>query len=504
MEYKKRKNECSKMFDQREKDFRNGSIVYQILVDRFAPSEDLEAKANLYKEPKILKQWNEVPKAGSFNEEAQYWQHELEYWGGDLKSLKSKLDYIKDLNIDIVYLNPIPDSLSNHKYDATDYMKISEEYGTMEDLKALSDTLHQKGMKIILDGVFNHVGINNTIFKEAKNPKSKYRSWFDFNDAYPKGVRLWYDVPSLPEWNLENEDVRNYIYKDKDSVIRSYLRNGIDGWRLDVAFDIGYEFLEELTYYAHLEKPGSMIVGETWNYPKEWLKSMDGVMNFTFRELIKKLLDDSISPKLAMLYFKQIIDDAGIEAILKSWVLLDNHDTDRLSNQITHIKKRKLAQVLQFTLPGSPNLYYGTELGMTGGMEPESRAPMRWDLVTEANKTLQWTKELISLHQNNRALRIGNFDVIYTEKLIAFLRTTDRVEDTCIVILNTTNDTVKEDMLVPDSSLMNASSFDVVFGEALVNGFIAGFLSVSLKPNSFVVLKPHTIADKSYTSYKRV
>ena len=319
--YQEKIRKDKEKFAAREKDFRNGAIVYQVLVDRFAPSENLEAKKALYQDPKILRSWHELPKPGPFNEKAKYWQHELEYWGGDLKSVLSKLDYIKELGVDVLYLNPIPESVSNHKYDATDYLKISKEYGTFEDLQALSDALHKEGMKIMLDGVFNHVGINNTIFKDALNPKSDKRDWFDLNHPYPGGVRLWADVPSLPEWNIENEKVRDYLYRSKDSVIRTYLRNGIDGWRLDVAFDIGYQFLRELTDNAHDEKPGSMVVGEIWNYPKDWLDVIDGVMNFTYRELIKRTLSGHISPQQSLTYLSQIIADAGMDGILKSWIV---------------------------------------------------------------------------------------------------------------------------------------------------------------------------------------
>lgn len=502
--YKKRIGKEIEKFSKREKDFRNGAIVYQILVDRFAPSENLDSKKDLYTYPKVLKVWDETPKPGLFNEDVKYWEHELEYWGGDLKSVIAKLNYIKQLGVDVLYLNPIVQSVSNHKYDATDYMKISKEYGTKQDLKDLCDRLHQKDMKIILDGVFNHVGINNPIYKEAQDPKSDKHDWFDFNKKYPHGVRLWADVPSMPEWNLENEKVRDYLYRRKDSVIRSYLRNGIDGWRLDVAFDIGYKFLSELTENAHDEKPGSLVVGEIWNYPKDWLDSIDGVMNFTFRELTKRAISGDLSPRQANSYLDQMITDSNMEGLLKSWLILDNHDTARLTDQIKDDKDRKLAQILQFTLPGSPNVYYGTELGMQGGNEPLSRAPMRWDLVDDSNETYRWTKSLIHMHQSQRALKIGDFISTRAEKVIAFERKTDHVDDTVLVFINPTEDKVIEDILIADSKLMNFSNFEVILGDGKIIDFWAGFIKVSLNPKSFVIVKPITKVKESYTSYKRV
>jgi len=492
------------IFELRENDWRNGSIVYQVLVDRFEPALNIESKKELYSFPKTLKPWSESPKPGHFVSEVGYWSHELEYWGGDLSSLTSKLDYIEKLGVQALYLNPIVESLSNHKYDASDYLKISKEYGSMDDLKALTNIVHQKGMKIVLDGVFNHLGVTSPLFIEAKNPESKRHDWFDFNENYPEKVRMWADTKSLPELNLENPEVRDFIYKGKDSVIRSYLRNGIDGWRLDVAFDIGFDFLKELTTSAHQEKADSIVIGEIWNYPRKWLKSIDGVMNFTFREIILKLVSGTITPRIASEMFNNVITNSGIEGILKSWNLLDNHDTPRLVSLLPNKEDQELARVLQFCLPGSPNLYYGSELGMDGYDDPLNRAPMRWDLVSEENPTFRFTKSLIQMHNSERALRVGDYEQIVSEKLTAFIRRTDLVEETIIVVINPTNETIKDTLLVPDSRLMNYSGFIAVLGDQLPHELKAALLSVTLKPKSFMVVKPQTEAIKSYTCYKRV
>lgn len=491
-------------YEQREKDWRNGAIIYQVLVDRFAPSKDLDEKIHLYKSPKVLKDWHETPKRGKFNEKVKYWTHELDYWGGDLKSLIDKIAYLRNLNIDVLYLNPIFDSLSNHKYDASNYLKISEEYGTFEDLKLLTNTCHDLEIKVMLDGVFNHVGVENQIYQDAQKIDSSYRSWFDFNAKYKHGVRLWADALSLPELNLENDEVKNYIYKDEDSVLKTYLKLGIDGWRLDVAFDLGYEILKDLTEEAHREKEDSMIVGEIWNYPKSWLDSIDGVMNFTLREIIYKSIKQDISSQLAMKMITKMIDDAGINAILKSWNVLDNHDVIRLFNELKNRSDQQIAQVLQFMLPGSPNIYYGTELGMQGDFDPKNRAPMRWDLLKDDNEVYQWTKKLIELHHKHRALKIGDFRPIISEKLFAFERYTDKVEDTILVIVNQTDKEIVESMLVTNSSLMNYSGFEIILGHVDKIDFLAGLLKLKLSKKSFVVLKPIIKAKLSYTPYKRV
>lgn len=493
----------SNKFKKREADWRNGAIVYQVLVDRFNPSADLEKKKHLYAYPKKLNAWDNPPKPGTFLEDVKYWSHELDYWGGDLKSLSEKLDYIKALGVDVLYLNPIVESLSNHKYDASDYLKISSEYGTKEDLKKLIQSVHDNKMKIMLDGVFNHVGVSNPIFQKAlKN--EKYRDWFDFNEDYPEGVRLWADAKSLPELNLENDAVKDYIYRKEDSVIRSYLKDGIDGWRLDVAFDIGFDILKDLEDHARLEKEDVMVVGEIWNYPEKWLKSIDGVMNFTFREITLRLLRKELSPKKAQNMITDVIMSSGIEPILKSWNLLDNHDVQRLKHLLKDEFNQKLAQVLQFTLPGSPNLYYGTELGMDGDSDPQNRAPMRWELNNETNPTLQWTKSLIALNKQERALRIGDYIPVEADDLFVFMRVTERVEDTCIIAINPNDYEVAETVLLKDSRLMNFSQFKIVFGQHMDLSLLAGLSRLKMKAHSYIVFKPNTLREKSYTPYKRV
>ena len=492
------------IYEKRLKDWRNGAIVYQVLVDRFNPSNRLEEKMHLYQYPKKLNDWHTLPKPGKFLNDVKYWSHELDYWGGDLLSLVDKLDYIKNLGVEVLYLNPIVESVSNHKYDATDYKKISVEYGTKSDLLNLIDKTHQSNMKIMLDGVFNHVGVNNPIFISALDEASPYRNWFDFNDTYPEGVRLWAEAKSLPELNLETETVKDYIYKKEDSVIRSYLNDGVDGWRLDVAFDLGFEILKDLREQARLSKADVNIIGEIWNYPEKWLKSIDGVMNFTFREITLRLLSGRISPYQAGLMLDDTIKDAGIDGILKSWNILDNHDVARLKHLLPEEAQQKLAQVMQFTLPGSPNLYYGTELGMDGANDPENRAPMRWDLNTPKNGTLKWVKSFIDLHHQEKALKIGDFKLIRSENFLGYMRYTDDVADTCIIVINPTHDKKTESLLLKDSKLMNYSGFHVLLGEDCPLTLLAGLIEITLKPYSFMIFKPDTTVSKSYSPYKRV
>jgi glycosidase len=288
-------------------------------------------------------------------------------------------------------------------------------------------------------------------------------------------------------------------------VVRRWLREGVDGWRLDVAHDIGFNLLQQLTDAAHAEKPGALVVGELWNYPREWFPSVDGVMNFTLREIVLRTARGQIPPATAGAMIQRVVDEAGIEPMLKSWLMLDNHDTQRLATSVPDERARRLAQLLQFTLPGAPNLYYGSELGMAGGDDPEMRAPMRWDLATESNATLAWTRRLIALHREHRALRIGNFRRVESTRLLAFERYTDRVEDTVIVVVNPSTEPVNESLLVANSKLMNASPVGNLLDAAdRPQPFVAGLLSVQLPAGGVLLLAPVVAPDRGYTTYKRV
>lgn len=495
-------------YELRDQDWRNGAIVYQVLVDRFVPSADLDAKRHLYPAPKVLRQWNEESHGGIYLEDEKLNSQELDFWGGDLQSLSTRLDYISELGANALYLNPIHLGYTNHKYDALDFMEISPEYGSREDFKQLAEQVHALGMKLIMDGVFNHMGRNSDRFRDAfEDPESPWRDWFYIGPEYAGGARVWTGFQNLPELNLENPDVRDYIYAAPDSVVRTYLRDGADGWRLDTAYELGRPFLTALTASAHSEKAQSLIVGEIVNYPGAWLESMDGVMNFTFRKIIYGLVHEEIAPSLAVEMVQQVVVDAGIEGMLKSWTVLDNHDIPRIATDLPDMRERRMAQVLQFTLPGAPNLYYGTELGMQGGGDPENRSPMRWDLVSAENPELQWVRDLIRLHKQNRALRVGDYRPVISEQLFAFERHTDRVLETVVVVANPAGHPVTETLLVRNPDLMDAMPLvDLLAADdtEVFAAMSAGTLQLTLPAQSIVALRPVLPDLGGYNRYKRV
>ena len=489
----------------RERDWRNGAVVYQVLVDRFAPPVNLEAKRALYPAPKVLRRWDEVPRAGAYLEDVKVWSHEIDFWGGDLASLRSKLGYVRELGADVLYLNPIHLAYTNHKYDALDYQQVSPEYGTREDVRALARNVHAQGMKLVLDGVFNHMGRNAPMFREAEaNLSSPRRDWFVFGPQYPGGARCWVGAQNLPELNLENPQVRSYVFGASNSVVRSWLRDGIDGWRLDVAFDIGFRVLGELTQAAHAEKPGSLVIGEIANYPAEWFPSVDALLNFTLRRIVLATASGEIDGPRATRMIARMVQDAGIEPMLKSWIYLGNHDTERLATAIPSEQQRRLAQVLQFTLPGSPNVYYGDELGMTGGGDPEMRAPMRWDLARADHAPLAWMRKLIALHKGERALRIGDFRLPHSDRLLAFERSTERAAETIFVLANPTDREVRETVMLTNSKIMDGTRLVDLLGQAPPQRVTSALLPVTLPPWGVMVLKPDLTPVDGYSNYKRV
>ena len=493
---------------RREADWRLGPVVYQVLVDRFVPPNDLEARRHLYAPPRRLRPWDRLPRKGRYLPAEKVWSHELDFWGGDLRGLRARgLNHVVDLGADVLYLNPIHDALTNHKYDARDYCAVAPEYGDRDELRALCEASHERGLRLVLDGVFNHMGRRARWFRDAMADEgSRRRGWFFIGPEHRGGVRRWADVDNLPALRLEHPAVQARIWGDRDSVIRDYLRDGVDGWRLDVAYDMGPAVLAAITAAAHDQRPGSLVLGEIWNYPEQWFPAVDGVLNFFARQLILHLVQGRVGGAQAGRLFERMIDDAGLEPVARSWLFLDNHDTARLQTVLRAAWQRRMAQVLQFCLPGAPGVYYGSELGQRGGRDPANRAPMRWDLVRDDNDELAWTRWLVDLRQQHRALRVGDFRLLDSERLLAFMRLTERVEDTVIVLANPTNREVSEVLAMRDSRVMNRGGLTglVPSGRAPRVTVDAGLINAVVPARGWMILAPEVQRDSGYSQYLRV
>lgn len=491
-------------FREREADWRVGPVVYQVLVDRFAPPADLAARRALYPAPRTLHGWDEAPARGSYLPEHGLWTHELAFWGGDLRGAATRLEHLVALGADVLYLNPIHRAWTNHKYDAEDYFAVSPEFGDRRDVGALARACHARGLRLVLDGVFNHMGRRSAWFQDALAGGAR-RGWFFVGPEWRLGYRAWFDVPNLPELRLEEPAVRARLWGDRDSVVQGYLREEeVDGWRLDVAFDLGPEYLRELTAAAHAARPGSLVLGEAWNYPSGWVGDvLDGVLGFTARSLILGLCQGALTGPQVARHLARLVEDTGVDGLLRCWLVLDNHDTPRLRSSLPEAWQRALAQTLQLTLPGAAQLYYGVEAGMTGGDDPEMRGPMRWEDARPGNPEFDRLAALLAVRKARRALRVGDVTLLDAERLLAFTRTTDRALEATVVLVNPTAAPVTETLLLRDPWLMNGTLLRDLVGREAAFKVESGLLTATLPARTAMVLAPDAPDTVEYSPYKR-
>jgi glycosidase len=348
-------------------------------------------------------------------------------------------------------------------------MKIDAQLGTDEDFTKLAEDVHGRNMHLVLDGVFNHIGRRNTEFVKARSGDHPDRAeWFFLGEEYGElGYKCWSCAPNLVELRLEVPSCQEYIYKGANSVMASWLKKGADGWRLDVASEIGYHFLKEMTECSHKHKDGCLIVGEVWAFPSKWNKALDGTLSLHSGQVLKGVANGDCNGWTAAWSIQKLIEDSSIEAVLKTWIVLSNHDMPRLANAVPDLKSRQVAVALQFTIPGSPLLYYGDELGMDGDDDPMNRATMEWELVESGgNGMFDFMKKILDAHRRLRALRIGDYTALPAAKLMAFMRTTDRVEETVVVLANGTAEPVKEMVVVVNADILGHTQIvDELTGE---------------------------------------
>ncbi len=398
------------------------AIFYQIFPDRFA-------NGDVSNDPFSISEWGSKPTVDNF-------------FGGDLLGVMNRLDYLQDLGVNTLYLTPIFKASSNHKYDADDYYQIDPAFGDKKIFKSLVDECHRRGVKIVLDGVFNHCGYHSIYFQDVieNGRSSKYSAWFDIHsfpvdkDAvnYQTCGGTWY----LPKLNCELPEVRQYLLDVAIYWIREF---GIDGWRLDVPWKISFNFWREFRERIKSEFPETYLVGEIWRNPEKWIKGeiFDGVMNYPLRNCI---LDycvydhmDAEDFNFELLNQQQILQ----QATLMQLNLLGSHDTPRILTLCEgDIKREILALSFLFTYLGAPMIYYGDEIGLMGGNDPDCRKCIPWEKKNGWNFTIQkHFKKLITARMTHAALRRGSFTPLYVfNGIYAYQR--QMGEDTIIVVLN--------------------------------------------------------------------
>ena len=384
----------------KEVDFMKNSIFYEIFIDRFAIGN--KEKDTSY----INMKWDELPKSKSFA-------------GGDLQGIIDNLDYLQSLGINGIYLTPIFKSISNHKYDIEDYYKIDEQFGDEETLLKLVKIAHDKGIKIILDAVFNHISEKSPLFQDVlKNgKKSKYYDWFIFkNNEYECFSICKY----MPKLNTDNKEVQDYLINVGKYYIEKF---DIDGWRLDVSDEVSHTFWKK--FRNELKSLGKeiILIGENWHDANKFLQGdeFDSIMNYAFTKALldylafNKYSSKDMSDKLNELLIR------NTEQVNKMMLnLMDTHDTLRFYTEINKdINKYLIAITLLFFYEGVPCIYYGDESLMEGGYDPDSRRGFKKDIN---NKAYQLITKLASLRKeqefiNSKLYIKHNNDLLILERI---------------------------------------------------------------------------------------
>lgn len=381
------------------------AILYQIFPDRFARDAAWQERGEHMiqhaggVERTMEPDWSKTP---SYLKDEQGRLARWDFYGGSLAGIREHLDHIQALGANTIYLNPIFAAYSNHRYDTANYFKIDELLGTTEDFKELADEIHRRGMHLILDGVFNHTGIDSIYFNKLnaypepgawQGPQSKYFDWFKIHED--GSYDCWWGVADLPAVNEKSASYQDFIY-GPEGVVAHWLELGADGWRLDVADELPDDFVEHIYARVKETKADAQVIGEVWEDASRKIsydekrryvfgKELDAVMNYPFRNIILGLLSGDVSAQDAAAQLNDLINNYPHDFLAQSWTLLSSHDRPRLMQTLTDLdptlaKPRFwIACVLQMLLPGTPHIYYGDEYGLMGAHDPENRATMPWD-----------------------------------------------------------------------------------------------------------------------------
>lgn len=444
-------------------DWFKNAVLYQIFPDRFFREGDEKVFPQRHGDYKLHNDWYE---------DYFFDRHPFEdgpacndFYGGNLKGIMAKLDYLKELGISAIYLNPIFEAFSNHRYDTGDYSKIDGILGTNEDFAELCRKAEKNGIRIILDGVFSHTGSDSIYFNKygsygkkvgaAQNGDSPYSRWYSQNEDGT--YSSWWGCSNLVNVNELEPTYIDHILKGSDAIIKRWLRLGASGWRLDVADELPDEFIKILRSEAKTEKADSVIIGEVWEDASNKISygqkreyflghELDGVMNYVFREGVLKFLIGIKSAEDFKAEMCSLIENYPKDALLSSINLIGSHDTCRAktvlsgktpenalsekerseymikgTDETLALKRMCLAVFMQMTFAGVPCVYYGDEIGMRGLEDPFNRRPYTWRCIDA--ELLDWYKKMIKMRNRLACLKTGDFEFLYAKDgVIAYKR----------------------------------------------------------------------------------
>jgi len=446
-----------------------GKVMYQIFPDRFYREEVLPAEGKLHPYH-VHENTDDIP---DFMPDEKGEILNCDFFGGNLKGIEKKLDYLKELGVSIIYLNPIFKAYSNHRYDTSDYKTIDPLLGDEKDFVSLCDSAHKKGIKIILDGVFSHTGSRSIYFDRNHEfgsgvcscENSAFKDWFNFK-SFPDEYDTWWGIKTLPCVNEMSEGFLNYIIRDEDSVLAHWLRLGADGFRLDVADELPDEFIKLLRNRVKECKEESFVVGEVWEDASNKISysvrrkyfsdaELDSVMNYVYKNAIIAFVKGDISSKDFEREIMTIAENYPADALHSLMNSLSTHDTERILTALSDadrtmtkpekagyklslkdrreaLEKLFVATVLQFTLPGTACIYYGDEMAMEGFGDPFCRG-----YFTDKQKSEQYyetVKKLAEIKNKYMPLQMGNISFENRDDILILKR--NYKEETITVLIN--------------------------------------------------------------------
>ena len=381
------------------------AVFYQIFVERFRQGN--EKKDTSY----INMKWDEKPTPKSFA-------------GGDLAGIIEKMDYLKELGINALYLTPVFRSISNHKYDIIDYFTVDPQFGTKEELRQLVKLAHENGIRVVLDAVFNHCSMEMQQFQDVleKGRESRFYDWFIIDGDFPEPEKMNYECFAacnyMPKLNTANEEVQDFLLEIAIYWIREA---DIDGWRLDVSDEVSHGFWRRFRKAVKKEKPDSVIIGENWHDAYAYLMGdqYDSIMNYAFTKACLDYFAKGVFSAKDMadkLNSNLMRNTEQVNRMMLN--LLDSHDTHRFFTEVNKDKDKMLAAIaLEMVFEGAPCLYYGTELCREGGYDPDSRRGFPWDTKSWDMDFLEKVKELIRIRKQP-AVQYGEIKIEEEQEML--------------------------------------------------------------------------------------
>lgn len=420
------------------------ATMYQIFPDRFY----CEGELSLEKAPEtslVHAHWENDP-VYIRNERGEVIR--WDFFGGNLDGIRSKLSYIQSLGVTVIYLNPVFEAESNHRYDTGDYHKIDPLLGDKEAFETLIEEASSYGIEVMLDGVFSHTGSNSIYFnREGKydslgayqSKDSPYYSWYTFHQ-YPDDYDAWWGVGTLPTLNKENKDYQNFLVHDEDSVIKTWQRSNMNHWRLDVADELTDDLIRQIYRQLKKENESSVLLGEVWEdasnktaYGKRrdyFLGGvLDSVMNYPVRRIMLDFMKGEMDGYSVYRRLLTLCEHYPKEYFYAVMNMLSSHDVERIKTMLTGFlpasfreegaegmvrKQIKALSLWMYTFPGIPSLYYGDEAGLTGGADPDNRKPYPWG--REDEDLLDWYRNIGKWRQDHDALRTGHWQPFALDK----------------------------------------------------------------------------------------